>query len=260
VPVGAVYRPLPHAQWGRLEPLGQPAGHDEQGAQFPGCKWTNWDTGLRTALVARWPGHVPAGRRTTALVQYADVLPTLMELAGAEPADGFDGTSFLPVLLGQRDEHRDFVYAMHNNVPEGPPYPIRSISDGTHRYIRNLLPDNIYIEKHLMGWTGDGELNNPYWATWIASAWDTPRTYRLVSRYMHRPAEELYDTANDPYELRNLAGSPALRETQTRLAAALDRWMTAQGDPGAPQDTLQALQAARRGQHRYTPPEQPQGD
>ncbi|NQU20857.1 MAG: sulfatase-like hydrolase/transferase, partial [Candidatus Nealsonbacteria bacterium] len=25
----------------------------EQGSQFPGCKWTNWDTGLHTALIAR---------------------------------------------------------------------------------------------------------------------------------------------------------------------------------------------------------------
>ena len=33
----------------------------EQGSQFPGCKWTNWDTGLHTALIARWPKHVPAG-------------------------------------------------------------------------------------------------------------------------------------------------------------------------------------------------------
>ncbi|HSG68980.1 MAG TPA: sulfatase, partial [Planctomycetaceae bacterium] len=60
----------------------------EQGSQFPGCKWTNWDTGLHTALVARWPGVVPEGQRTDALVQYADVLPTLIELAGGDPASG----------------------------------------------------------------------------------------------------------------------------------------------------------------------------
>ena len=28
----------------------------EQGSQFPGNKWTNWDTGLHTGLVIRWPG------------------------------------------------------------------------------------------------------------------------------------------------------------------------------------------------------------
>ena len=37
---------------------------------------------------------------------------------------------------------------MHNNLPEGPRYPIRSITDGRFRYIRNLLPQELYIEKH----------------------------------------------------------------------------------------------------------------
>ena len=54
----------------------------EQGSQFPGNKWTNWNTGVHTALVARWPGQVPAGKRTDALVQYADILPTLVDAAG----------------------------------------------------------------------------------------------------------------------------------------------------------------------------------
>jgi len=57
----------------------------EQGGQWPGCKWTNWEQGLRTALVARWPGRVKPGARTDALVQYADVLPTLLEIAGGSP-------------------------------------------------------------------------------------------------------------------------------------------------------------------------------
>ncbi len=129
----------------------------EQGSQFPGNKWTNWDTGVHTALIARWPGVVPAGMRTDAIVQYADVVPTLLDAAGAEiDAEVFDGTSFLAVLRGQSDTHRKYVYGVHNNVPEGPPYPVRTISNGTYRYIRNLSPDNLYIEKHLMGVSGDG--------------------------------------------------------------------------------------------------------
>ncbi|MHC4170631.1 MAG: sulfatase family protein [Planctomycetota bacterium] len=230
----------------------------EQGSQFPGCKWTNWDTGLHTVLIARWPGKVTRGKRTDALVQYADVLPTLIDAAGAAPSgSAFDGTSFLPVLLGRKTEHRKFVYGMHNNIPEGPAYPIRTISDGQYRYIRNLTPDEIYIEKHLMGWSGKGQLNNPYWATWVSNAWNKPHTYDMVKRYMHRPAEQLYNTAEDPYELTNLADDPALASVKARLSAELDRWMKAQGDPGAPQDTHEAIQAARRGQHMYGAPSGP---
>ena len=226
----------------------------EQGSQFPGCKWTNWDTGLHTALIARWPGKITPGKRTNALVQYTDVLPTLLNAAGGDVSEhAYDGTSFLSVLLGRKSTHRKFVYGMHNNIPEGPAYPIRTISDGQYRYIRNLRPDEIYIEKHLMGWSGDGKLNNPYWATWVREAWANRHTYNLVKRYMSRPAEQLYHTAEDPYELTNIADDPAMSAIKKRLSAELDRWMNSQGDPGALQDTPEAVEAARRGEHMYGP-------
>jgi len=226
----------------------------EQGGQFPGCKWTNWDTGLHSALIARWPGRITPGQRSDALVQYADVLPTLVEAGGGKVSKGvYDGSSILPVLLGKRSTHRKFVYGMHNNIPEGPAYPIRTVSDGKHRYIRNLRPDEIYIEKHLMGWSGNGKLNNPYWATWVRDAWANPHTYDLVKRYTRRPAEQLYHTAEDPYEMTNLADDPATAGVKARLSAELDRWMKDQGDPGAPQDTHKAIEAARRGAHIYGP-------
>ena len=229
----------------------------EQGSQFPGCKWTNWDTGLHTALVASWPGRIPEGKRTGALVQYADVAPTLLELAlepGSDAAPvkmppAFDGSSFKPVLLGRADTHRQFVYGIHNNLPEGPRYPIRTITDGRFRYIRNLLPNELYIEKHLMG---GGRLNNPYWATWVGAdpVKDRP-TYELVKRYMSRPAEQLYLTSEDPYEMIDLAGDSGYAETKTKLGAELDRWMKEQGDPGAAVDTVEALTASRRGKHLH---------
>lgn len=228
----------------------------EQGAQFPGCKWTAWNAGLHTALIARWPGKIPAGQRTKALVQYADVAPTLVDLAGGKPADpanGFDGASFAAVLTGGKQTHRRHVYATHNNVPEGPPYPIRAVSDGEWRYIRNLTPGEIYIEKHVMGLQGGGGLNNPYWPTWVGTASDNPDTYRLVKRYLVRPAEELYHTAADPAEMNNLAADPAHAAIKAALAAELDRWLATQGDPGIPQDTPQAHRAAKQGEHLYGP-------
>lgn len=214
----------------------------EQGAQFPGCKWTNWDSGLHTSIVARWPGVVPAGRRTPALVQYADVLPTFIDLAGGRPDPAvFDGASFAAVLRGQSDKHREFVYGMHNNYPEGPPYPIRSIGDGEWRYIRNLSPEKIYIEKHLMGRTE----HNPYWGSWVFSSTENPRHLNLVERFIRRPAEQLYHTAGDRFEMKNLAGDPAHAATQARLAAALDTCLKDQLDPGVPLDTPEAFEAAQ---------------
>jgi len=221
----------------------------EQGTQFPGCKWTNYDTGLHTALIARWPGVVAGGNLTDAIVQWVNVLPTFLDAAGGEPASGdFDGTSFLPVLAGKKEKHRKFAYGVHNNVPEGPPYPIRTVTDGRYRYIRNLRPDEIYIEKHLMG------PENQYWASWLNRAYSKPEVYDLVKRYMMRPAEELYDLRADPFELKNLVDHPDLADTREKLSRELDRWLKEQGDPGIPQDTQKALDAARKGKHLYGKP------
>lgn len=215
----------------------------EQGAQFPGCKWTNWEQGVHTGLVIRWPQHIQAGQRTDAMVQYADVLPTLLDAAGVDfGTEAFDGSSFLHVLRGERDEHREYAYFMHNNVPEGPPYPIRSIRDQQFHYIHNLTPDETYIERHLFGVVE----HNPYWVTWTYAAADDPHTYEMVHRYVNRPEEELYFTPDDPNELHNIADDPQHSGIKEKLKNELQRWMTAQGDPGTPLDTWDRLRASRQ--------------
>jgi uncharacterized sulfatase len=210
----------------------------EQGGQWPGAKWTNWEEGLHTALIVRWPDHIKPGSQTEALIQYADVLPTLIDAAGGDSAAGkFDGSSFLSVLKGQTNAHRKYAYAMHNNIPEGPPYPIRSIHDGHYHYIRNLTPETLYIEKHVMA-SPDG----PYWQSWVWRTAETERAMRLVTRYMRRPAEQFYDVEKDPFEMTNLANDSKYSAEKAALSAELDRWLHAQGDPGASIDTAQTFE------------------
>jgi N-sulfoglucosamine sulfohydrolase len=219
----------------------------EQGSQFPGCKWTNWDNGLHTALVARWPGKI-SPTRTKAIVQYADVLPTLLDLAGASSApEVFDGSSFAAVLTGKQTSHRQYTFGMHNNHPEGPSYPIRSVSNGEWRYIRNLSPESLFIEKHLMGTIN----RNPYWHSWVYSAGSNDHNEMLVNRFMKRPAEELYHTAKDPFEFINLIEDPAHAESKNKLSAALDQQLKQQGDPGKALDTYKAHKAAGRQKPLY---------
>ena len=217
----------------------------EQGAQLPFCKWTNWDMGVHTGFIVRWPGKVKAGVRTDALIQYADVLPTLIEALGGKVYDTFDGSSFLPVLKSKKDTHREFAYFMHNNVPEGPAYPIRSITDGEYHYIRNLIPENLYIEKHLMARMA----LNQYWPSWIFESTNNIKTFELVNRYMNRPYEELYNTKTDPNELKNLDGELNVQSIKKKLSAELDNWMKLQGDPGAVIDSFEELKKAKEGEH-----------
>ncbi|MCB9896972.1 MAG: arylsulfatase [Planctomycetes bacterium] len=76
-----------------------------------GRKGSVYEGGLRVPLLARWPGHVPAGRVTDVVASFPDVLPTLVELAGGAPPAGGDGISLAPTLLGVPGQRaRSHVY------------------------------------------------------------------------------------------------------------------------------------------------------
>ena len=224
----------------------------EQGAQWPGCKWTNWECGIHTALIARFPGRIPSGVRTDELVQYADVLPTFLDIVGADPDDyPLDGMSFRDVLFESGKSQRTFYYGMHNNIPAGHAYPSRSVSDGHFKYIRNLRPDYLFINKAIMGRkSGAGEADS-YWPSWMWKSANDEHAFEMIRRYMIRPPEELYDLQNDPLELNNLAGQSAYHEIQSMLGSELDRWMKSQNDPGAPLDTQEAFQRSKDLDHLY---------
>lgn len=59
-----------------------------------------YNESLQVPLLVRGPG-VDEGRRSSRPVTAVDLVPTLAELAGAEPGRVVDGKSFLPILQGQ---------------------------------------------------------------------------------------------------------------------------------------------------------------
>ena len=76
-----------------------------------GAKRAMYEGGLRTPMIARWPGSIPANTTSDAIWSFADFLPTAAALAGAKPPKGLDGISVLPVLLGQAHQINDrFLY------------------------------------------------------------------------------------------------------------------------------------------------------
>lgn len=218
----------------------------EQGCSLPfGGKWSLYDTGVRTSAIVRYPPLVKAGTRSTALMQYVDVVPTFIELAGADPAAidtgcpdaagqrGFDGRSFVSVLTGATTTLRDHIYAQHTTVGVigyKEPYPSRMVRDTRYKLIRNLAPENTFT-------IGGIHKGQPI-ESWQEDAKSDPRLAARVQWLFKRPGEELYDLETDPFEMNNLAADPAKAEIKARLQAELDAWMKQQGDKGMETEML----------------------
>lgn len=92
--------------------------------------------GIRTPMVVRWPGKVPAGNVSDAPWYYADVLPTLADLAGVKAPENIDGVSVLPTLLGKRQNLSErFMYW------ESPPPRLHQVVRWRHWKARRRKPD-----------------------------------------------------------------------------------------------------------------------
>ncbi|MCK5277096.1 MAG: sulfatase, partial [Cyclobacteriaceae bacterium] len=180
----------------------------EQGNAFPFAKWTCYDNGLQTAFLVRWPGKIKAGSVSDAMIEYVDVTPTFVDIAGGTPKDAFDGKSFLPVLMGEKNEHKKYVYGIQTTrgIRNGSKhYGIRSIRSEKYKYILNIHHDskfqNNVTEQKNPVWTG-------FWLTWQEKAKTDENAAMLVNKFQFRPEVEFYDIVNDPYELNNLAMDP----------------------------------------------------
>jgi arylsulfatase len=83
----------------------------ESAGSLRGLKGDLYEGGIRTPLIARWPGKIKPGAVSDLPSAFWDILPTLCEIAGAEiPADT-DGISLAPTLFDRGDQKRhDFLY------------------------------------------------------------------------------------------------------------------------------------------------------
>jgi len=95
---------------------------------------------LRVPFMIRLPGGQGA-HRTEAIVQFHDVLPTLLDLLGlANNASAMQGRSFRPVLYGDTDGHREVIITGYHEAPD------RCVRDRTWSYVLRPgeEPDELY--------------------------------------------------------------------------------------------------------------------
>lgn len=204
---------------------------DHGQAHVRGKQWC-YDSGLGIPLIIRWPKDfpVPAGftprRVSDQIVEALDVTATTLALAGVPKPAKMQGR----VLFGARAEPpRSYAFGARDRCDETV-FRIRTVRDARYRYIRNFTPERPFLQQNRYKETAypmiavmrrlhaEGKLDA------VQAA--------LLAPTM--PAEELYDTAADPHEIRNLAAStdPEHRAALGRLRTVLEQWLAETDDQG----------------------------
>jgi len=90
---------------------------------FDGIKRDCLEGGVRVPTLARWPGHIPAGKVVAQPSIAYDWLRTFAEVAGLPPPARADGVSLLPELSGQgRQADQGCLYVEYFNNEKTPSY------------------------------------------------------------------------------------------------------------------------------------------
>jgi N-sulfoglucosamine sulfohydrolase len=188
----------------------------DHGRGMPRYKRWVYDSGIKVPLLVRWPGKIRPGTVRSDLVAFIDFAPTVLALAGAETPKQMQGQ----VFLGEkRAKDRPYVFAVYDRI--------RAVRDQRFKYIRNFATELPYAQRIAYNeenptmqawrrWHEAGKLSGP------AAIFFAPV----------KPKEELYDTLNDPDEVKNLAAEPKYRKELLRLRAALDKWVLETKDLG----------------------------
>jgi arylsulfatase A-like enzyme len=79
-------------------------GRFDSSGPLRGRKRDVYEGGLRTPMLVRWPGVIRPQQTSDLAWYFADVLPTLAELGGAEIPGNIDGVSVAPTLRGEKQD------------------------------------------------------------------------------------------------------------------------------------------------------------
>lgn len=204
--------------------------YGDHGSGMPRSKRWPYNSGLNVCIVASIPAkfrHLAAagyrqGGKSGRLVEFVDLAPTMLSLAGVRPLEHFHGEAFLgPFASAPKRYLHGFRGRMDERLDS-----VRSVRDDRYVYVRNYMPHKIYGQ-------------------YLAYMWETPTT-QVWERLYHegklnaaqrrfwepKPPEELYDLHNDPDEIRNLAGASSHRRVLERMRAEHRRYELSIRDAG----------------------------
>ncbi|MBN2295814.1 MAG: sulfatase [Pirellulales bacterium] len=154
-------------------------------------KMVPYTEAVHIPMIVRWPGRIPAGKRTDGLCTPVDFFPTLCGLAGVSVPDTVDGIDLSDVCLGRRQSGREDTLMMNytshwDYFQTGTQWPEwRGIHTGNHTYVKWLNgKEELYDNRE-----------DPYQ---MANLAEGSKELPLLKRFRHR-IKDLLSEAHDDF-------------------------------------------------------------
>ncbi len=198
--------------------------YTDHGGPLPRQKRLMYDSGIKLPMIIRYPGKQRAGTVDDRLISFVDFAPTTFSFAGIDIPDYIDGQAFEGKFRSNDD--RKYIYAAADRLDEEIDM-IRAVKNKRYKYLRNFKPDKGYYlplayreqinsMKVLLEMRDAGELNDVQ-MQWFRES---------------KPEEELFDTWEDPHEIKNLVDDPSMGSVLSELRTACNEWMESMQDKG----------------------------
>jgi N-sulfoglucosamine sulfohydrolase len=202
----------------------------DNGSPFHRGKYTPYNLGNNCPLIISGP-EVQKNVMSKMVVSFADIMPTVLDLAGLKIPSSVNGKTLKPFLTGQSDVPINNFVVSETAFPRQNEtnYQARSLFTPRFLYIRSngkprvkLSPADMYLEK---GWK-----NHSYQATMEAKD-EFPLQYKLLQTLENTPpVEELFDLHTDPWCMHDVFKNPDYKDALNTLRQQLDKWILATKD------------------------------
>lgn len=207
-----------------------------------------YDGGLQVPLIMadfRKQRKIQRGITNDQLISGLDLGPTSLGLAGIEVPAYMEGLDVFDKNTGTREyvistrDRCDFTIDR-----------IRSVRSKKYKYIRNFMIDRPYTQPTYM------DVDGVEFVKVTKQLYAENKLNEVQSRFFsdNRPAEELYDLEQDPFELNNLAREQSFAGILSAYAAILDQWIKDTNDQGQyPEEEGLKLMLGIWGDHAVNP-------
>lgn len=206
----------------------------DHGIPFPYVKGQIHEDGFHLPLAMRWGAGIKPGRVVDDFVNVRDFAPTWLELAGLPPHAQITGRSLAAILRSDKsgaiEAGRDLMLVGKERHDLGRPhdwgYPVRALRSKEYLYVHNYHPER---------WP----VGNP--ETQFNNCDDGPTKDAVMAlggyyydlAFGRRPADELYRLADDPENVRNLAGDLAYQPILEGMREEMHEMLVKENDPRA---------------------------